>query len=144
MLVLSDRRTFVELTLCSGVILCGSLCVIRGLVLVDCGNVVLQTVISICMPIFGNSRMPCSNNIIGLHSRMGYILSSVAGRRQLRSADTRILDVPRTRTAIGARNFAVAGPRVWHSLPPELRTLNCSVGTFVQRLKTFLFSCQRV
>jgi len=71
-------------------------------------------------------------------------VSSVAGRRQLRSADTRILDVPRTRTAIGARNFAVAGPRVWNSLPPELRTLNCSVSTFAQRLKTLLFSCQRV
>ena len=71
-------------------------------------------------------------------------LSSVAGRRQLRSADTRILDVPRTCTAIGARNFAVAGPRVWNSLPTELRTLNCSVGTFVQRLKAFLFGCQRV
>ena len=48
------------------------------------------------------------------------LVSSVAGRRPLRSADTRTPYVPRTRTAIGARNFAVAGPRVWNSLPPEL------------------------
>ena len=53
------------------------------------------------------------------------LVSSVAGRRPLRSADTRTLYVPRTRTAIGASNFAVAGPRVWNSLPPELRMLNC-------------------
>ena len=42
--------------------------------------------------------------------------------------------------AIGARNFAVAGPRVWNSLPPELRMLNCAVCTFAEKLKTFLFS----
>ena len=68
------------------------------------------------------------------------LVSSVAGRRPLRSADTRTLYVPRTRTAIGARNFAVAGPCVWNSLPPELRMLNCTVCTFAAKLKTFLFS----
>ena len=44
----------------------------------------------------------------------------------------------------GTTYFAVAGPRVWNSLPTELRTLNCSVGTFVQRLKAFLFGCLRI
>jgi len=68
------------------------------------------------------------------------LVSSVAGRRPLQSADTRTLYVPRTRTAIGARNFAVTGPRVWNSLPPELRMLNCTVCTFAAKLKTFLFS----
>ena len=67
-------------------------------------------------------------------------VSSVAGRRPLRSADTRTLYVPRTRTDIGARNFGVAGPRVWNSLPPELRMLNCTVCSFAAKLKTFLFS----
>ena len=43
------------------------------------------------------------------------LVSSVSGRRPLLSADTRTLYVPRTRTAIGARNSAVAGPRVWKS-----------------------------
>ena len=70
------------------------------------------------------------------------LVSSVAGRRPLRSADTRTLYVPRTRTAIGARDFAVAGPRVWNSLPPELRMLNCrpTVCTVAAKLKTFLLS----
>ena len=40
------------------------------------------------------------------------LVSSMAGRRPLWSADTRTLYVPQTRTAIGARNFAVTGPRV--------------------------------
>ena len=68
------------------------------------------------------------------------LVSSVAGRRPLRSADTRTLYVPRTRTAIGARNFAVAGSRVWNSLLRELQMLNCTVCTFAAKLKTFLFS----
>jgi len=68
------------------------------------------------------------------------LVSCVAGRRPLRSVDTRTLYVPRTRTAIGARNFAVAGLRVWNSLPPVLRMLNCTVCTFAVKLKTFLFS----
>ena len=34
----------------------------------------------------------------------------------------------------------MAGPRVWNSLPPELRVLNCTVCTFAVKLKTFLFS----
>ena len=68
------------------------------------------------------------------------LVSSVAGRRPLRSVDTRTLYVPRTPTAIGARNFAVAGPRVWNSLSPEVRMLNCTVCTFAAKLKTFLLS----
>ena len=68
----------------------------------------------------------------------------MAGRRPLRSADTRTLYVPQTRTAIGARNFAVTGPRVWNSLPPELRMLNCTVCTFAKKLDIFIFGCQRV
>ena len=61
------------------------------------------------------------------------LVSCVAGRRPLRSVDTRTLYVPRTRTAIGARNFAVAGPRVWNSLPPELRMLNCILSAPLRR-----------
>jgi len=68
------------------------------------------------------------------------LVSSVAGRRPLQSANTRTLHVPWTHTAVDARNFAVAGPHVWNSLPPELRMLNCSVCTFAAKLKTFLFS----
>lgn len=67
-------------------------------------------------------------------------VSTLPGRRQLRSGTTGVLHVPRTRTSIGSRSFAVAGPVTWNSLPTELRTLNLSVASFAKRLKTYLFN----
>jgi len=66
-------------------------------------------------------------------------VTTVAGRRHLRSADSRCLVVPRTRTALGTRNFAVAGPLVWNSLPANLRSASVSLRTFAGKLKTYLF-----
>ena len=60
-------------------------------------------------------------------------------RPGMRSADSSMLDVPRTRTALGDRSFAVAGPRIWNSLPPSIRDLTLSAGTFARLLKTYLF-----
>ena len=65
--------------------------------------------------------------------------STCTGRRHLRSAQTRQLIVPRTRTKYGDRSFAVQGPRVWNNLPVELRAPNISVTVFRNRLKTHLF-----
>ena len=65
--------------------------------------------------------------------------STCTGRRHLRSAQTRQLVVPRTRTKYGDRSFAVQGPRVWNSLPVELRAPDISVTVFRNRLKTHLF-----
>ena len=56
-----------------------------------------------------------------------------------RSADTSMLEVPHTRTALGDRSFAVAGPHIWNSLPPSIRDLTLSAGTFATLLKTYLF-----
>ena len=67
-------------------------------------------------------------------------VSSLPGRRQLRSGSTGILHVPRTKTSIGSRSFAVAGPVTWNSLPAELRTFELSVASFAKRLKTYLFN----
>jgi alpha-D-ribose 1-methylphosphonate 5-triphosphate synthase subunit PhnG len=64
-------------------------------------------------------------------------VSTMAGRRQLRSADTGMLVVPRTRTSIGARSFAVRGPTVWNKLPVELRHSGLSADSFTKRLKTY-------
>jgi len=50
----------------------------------------------------------------------------------------RTLAVPRTRTTVGDRSFAVAGLRVWNSLPTTIRQI-ASYGQFRQRLKTHLF-----
>jgi len=50
--------------------------------------------------------------------------------------------VARTRTKFGDRSFAVQGPRVWNSLPAELRDPDIAMGTFRNRPKTFLFDMQ--
>ena len=49
-------------------------------------------------------------------------VSFVVGRWQLRLANSGALIVPRTRTTIGRRDFAVAGLATWNSLPVNLRT----------------------
>ena len=65
-------------------------------------------------------------------------LVSEHGRRHLRSSSYRTLAVPRTRTTLGDRSFAVAGSRVWNSLPATIRQIT-SYGQFRQHLKTHLF-----
>ena len=70
-------------------------------------------------------------------------VSSVVGRWQLRSANNGALVVPRTRTTIGQKDFAVAGPTTWNSLPVDLRTSSLSRDTFAKKLKTHLFGCER-
>jgi len=65
-------------------------------------------------------------------------LVSEHGRRHLHSSSYRTLAVPRTRTTLGDRSFAVAGPRVWNSLPATIRKIT-SYRQFRQHLKTHLF-----
>ena len=58
-----------------------------------------------------------------------YQLVSQAGRRRLRPADIDTCSVPRTsNTRFGDRSFAVAGPRLWNSLPMTM-TLENFVGS---------------
>ena len=61
-------------------------------------------------------------------------LATPLGRRHHRSSSYRTLAVPRTRTTLGDRSFAVAGPRVWNSLPATIRQI-ISYGQFRQHLK---------
>ena len=81
-------------------------------------------------------------------------LVTASGRRQLRSSDVNTCVIQRTHTRLGDRSFAVAGPRLWNSLPVGLRHLNLSIGQFryfrglkthlfnwVGRLVTFIFYC---
>lgn len=71
-----------------------------------------------------------------------YVISPASSRLslRLRSADTGQLYVPRTRTVLGGRAFAVAGPRTWNSLPVIVRSAP-SLSTFKKHLKTYLFRC---
>ena len=66
-------------------------------------------------------------------------ISAIAGKQHLRSAGTGLLSVPRTRTTLGMRSFAVAGPVIWNSLPAALRTTTLSPLTFARHLKAHLF-----
>ena len=66
-------------------------------------------------------------------------LVSTTGRRRLRSADVDTCIVPLTRTRFGVRNFSVAGPQLWNSLPAELHQPDVELGQFRRLLKTFLF-----
>ena len=60
-------------------------------------------------------------------------------RRHLRSAESGCLAVTGTMTTLGTRNFAVAGAKVWNSLPVDLRLLSRSLRTFGHKLKHYLF-----
>ena len=64
-------------------------------------------------------------------------LVSEYGRCPLRSSTDRTLTVPRTNNRFGDRSFAVAGPRLWNSLPISLRQIS-SYGQFRRYLKNHL------
>ena len=59
--------------------------------------------------------------------------------RRLRSAATATCVTRRTSNIFGDRCFAAAGPRLWNSLPINLRQCR-SLEQFKRLLKTFLFS----
>ena len=70
-----------------------------------------------------------------------YLNSSVARylpSRTLRSQDTCLLAVPRTKTVFGSRAFRVAAPTVFNSLPQDIRSTD-NISTFCRLLKTFYF-----
>ena len=58
--------------------------------------------------------------------------------RQLRSASSMDVHVPRSNGGYGDRRFDVAAPRLWNSLPLELKA-DSSLISFKQMLKTYLF-----
>jgi len=55
----------------------------------------------------------------------------------LRSSTDRSCAIPRTHNTIGDSSFAVAGPRVWNSLPAHLRDEDITYGGFRRELNTF-------
>jgi len=73
----------------------------------------------------------------------GYLADDVRlagrGRPGSRSAASMMLDIPRMMTSLGDRAFAVAGPRVWNSLPPVIRDPSLSLSVFGKLPKTYLF-----
>ena len=87
-----------------------------------------------------DSRSPLSVCMAWLHSTF----RCIASQRQLSSTvDFDLLTPPdwlfHAPEQTGDHSFAVQGYRVWNSLPAELHTLDISLATFRNRLKTFLF-----
>jgi len=60
-------------------------------------------------------------------------------RRSLRSADVPPCMVQRTHSNYGDRTYAAAGPRLWNSLPVQLRNPDITYGLFRWQLKAHLF-----
>ena len=62
------------------------------------------------------------------------------GAYNLRSSRAVLLDAPslKTKVTLGGRVFQVAAPKVWNSLPSELRLIN-NIDILKRHLKTYLF-----
>ena len=72
-------------------------------------------------------------------------VTSLPSRRHLRSAESGCLAITRARSTVGSRNFAVAGAKIWNSLPVDLRLLSQSLHTFGHKLKhCLLMSHERI
>ena len=72
------------------------------------------------------------------YSADDFQLVSDARQRRLCSSDLLTCSVRRTRNTYGDRCFAAAGPRIWNSLPAELRLYDF-LRQFRRRLKTYSF-----
>ena len=67
-------------------------------------------------------------------------VTDISGRAHLHSAEHCDMLVPRTRTQLGQRNFHVAAPVIWNSLPIHLHSTSVSREQFRDGLKTHLFA----
>ena len=79
----------------------------------------------------------CSHQML---SQTTSSLSVGSSRASLRTALSGDLYVPRTRTRFGDRAFAVAAPRVWNSLPTDIKLHRSTTTSFKRHLKTVLFN----
>lgn len=78
----------------------------------------------------------CVNNIAPIY--LIDLLKLYQPERELRSANTLILDYEAPSVKYGERAFSIYGPTHWNKLPLEIR-MSESVDSFKTKLKTFLF-----
>ena len=67
------------------------------------------------------------------------LISAYAPIRSLLPTVTHILHTPRVKTAVGSRAFSSSAPKVWNSLPTDIREC-ATLLTFRRKLKTFYFN----
>ena len=68
------------------------------------------------------------------------LLHFYAKDRDLRSADDKtLLETPQVRTKFGKRTFCYYAPKIWNSLPKNVRSSK-SIDTFKKKVKSHLFS----
>ena len=72
-------------------------------------------------------------------SYISELLKYHTSEQKLRSSSQHLLATPKARPkTYGERAFAVAAPRLWNSIPLELR-FSSSINIFKRHLKTYLF-----
>ena len=71
-------------------------------------------------------------------SYLAEFITTYQPSRSLRSSGTNLLQILVIRFSIGRRSFSYAAPKLWNSLPPDLRSCT-SISTFQGKLKTHLF-----
>ena len=72
-------------------------------------------------------------------SYLSELLEAYIPRRMLRSSTQMLLHEPKFNLkTYGSRAFSVCEPRLWNSLPLEIRRCDC-IDTFKKKLKTHLF-----
>ena len=68
------------------------------------------------------------------------LLTPYMPSKTLRSSEQKQLSVPPSRLkSYGDRSFCVAAPRLWNSLPADIRDQE-KIGSFKSKLKTYLFT----
>ena len=80
--------------------------------------------------------LPYNTQQTTVHNCLAQLISDAS--RRLQSSDTFTFAVPRTRTRLGDRLFAVAGPQIWNSLPADLCLVD-NYARFRRLLKGHMF-----
>jgi hypothetical protein len=87
-------------------------------------------------------KIACLTHSVLTHKLPSYLFDLIhpyTPSRNLRSSEQNLLSVPRTHLRLCDQSFAVAAPKVWNSLPLDLRN-NKSRDSFRSGLKTHLYS----
>src|SRR5690349_11679042 len=71
-------------------------------------------------------------------SYLAELVTSYQPSCSLRSSGTNFLSIPDIRSSIVRCSFKFAAPKLWNSLPQDLRSCKC-ISTFLGKLKTHLF-----